>query len=127
MNMLKGIKSYYIPLVFILTLLFIIGNSIFSFQKIRSIYDNERLVDHTHTVIYALNDALVALLNTETAQRGYLINPESDFLAIYNKYVPIVNQRITDVNTLTKDNPHQQKNAILLQKYTNERISRLKE
>jgi Bacteriophytochrome (light-regulated signal transduction histidine kinase) len=64
---------------------------------------------HTHQVIQELKDALTALLDVETGDRGFVIARDPKFLAPYNSGRVAVFRHLDKVKELTIDNPEQQK------------------
>jgi CHASE3 domain sensor protein len=55
-------------------------SSIASFVSIRSLLDNNDLVNHTQKVIYNLNEAAAQMLETQTSMQGFLVNSNENFL-----------------------------------------------
>src|SRR5258708_3315075 len=116
---MKGIKSIYIPLIFTVTLLFIIGNILFSFQLINSIHDNENLVDHTYSVISTLQNTIFVVTQTENLQKNYIILHQDSDLTLYKNSLSLVYKQLSQLTNLTQDNQTQQKNISLLKQKIN--------
>lgn len=116
----------YISSIFALFLLFALGNIFFFYYNLRSINNNENWVQHTLIVKSALANTLQAVTDAETGERGYLISEDKNFLVPYNQALPQIKQDIESVQSLTIDNPLQQKRIPLLKKLANTRIAYLK-
>jgi len=65
-------------------------------------------VAHTHQVIERLGNVLSLLTDIETAQRGYALTGREDYLEPYNAALPMMDQAVTTLRTLTTDNLGQQ-------------------
>lgn len=70
--------------------------------------DLDRWTIHTHLVIAELKDSIIALLNVETGDRGYLVSRNKEFLEPYNRGRLEVMSHIAKVEELTADNDSQQ-------------------
>ncbi len=67
-----------------------------------------RRVSHTLVVMRESDDALLCLMDCETAYRGYLITGKDEYLAPYDKCFKEVDSHIQKLAQLTKANPKQQ-------------------
>ncbi|GEM_PF-793080 len=67
-----------------------------------------RLVLHSSQVIRETNQALTCLMDCETAYRGYLLNPQKEFLEPYENCYKHVVGHLEQVGRLTTDSPAQQ-------------------
>lgn len=77
---------------------------------------------HNQEVISKSNEVLLDVLNIETGFRGYLLSGNSVFLEPYNRSKNKVNANLDTLDILTKDNPNQQNNIILLKKKVADRL-----
>lgn len=80
-------------------------------------------VAHSYQVMATLNDTLSALSTAETAQRGYIITGNTDYLELYYQAVPQIKTAVGQVGTLTVDNDRQQKRIPALKSETEARIA----
>jgi PAS domain S-box-containing protein len=104
-------------------LLLLIGTMLFSMFSINRLKNNLAIQVHTTTVILALNDNLISLLNAETGERGFIITSDSSYLEPYNKARQNISGNISRLRTLTADNPVQQKKLDTLENYVNKKLS----
>lgn len=81
-----------------------------SFFSIRALLGSNELVGHTNDVIYALNMGNNAMLDTQTAVRGYLLTGRSEHQEQYKTGMARANYYFSQVESLTEDNPVQQDN-----------------
>lgn len=79
-----------------------------SFFSIRALLSSNDMVRHTNDVIYALNMGNNAMLDTQTAVRGYLLTGRSEHTEIYKTGIAKANYYFSQVESLTEDNPAQQ-------------------
>ncbi|WP_018345167.1 response regulator [Cytophaga aurantiaca] len=80
-----------------------------SYRNSEKFKETNEWVDHTHKVLYGLEQILVTQTDAETSMRGYVITGKDNFLNPYNKATAQVQQNIDYVKDLTIDNPTQQK------------------
>jgi signal transduction histidine kinase/response regulator of citrate/malate metabolism len=97
---------YLVPAL--VALVMIIYGAVTSVRNTRAILEDAKGVDHTHQVMIALENSLIAMLNLETGHRGYLITGQKDYLAPYETALLRVDEQMTALDKLTKDNPVQQ-------------------
>ncbi|HEU4630513.1 MAG TPA: methyl-accepting chemotaxis protein [Gemmatimonadaceae bacterium] len=62
---------------------------------------------HSYTVIDAAHEALAALVDMETGYRGFLITGDDAFLDPYTEGASTYRAKLTELQTLTADNPAQ--------------------
>ena len=85
-----------------------------SYKNSEKFQETVRWVDHTHTVLYGLEQVLVTEADAETSMRGYVITGNKNFLAPYNKAVDKINFNLDYIKELTADNPAQQKRIAII-------------
>ena len=91
------------------TLLLLVVGAI-SFRNSEKFVDTNRLVSHTHEVLYELGQVLVNVVDAETGERGYIITGDENYLEPYEHAKAQLSEHLKKVRELTKDNPSQQKN-----------------
>ena len=64
-------------------------------------------VDHTQATLEKLEELLSAVKDAETGQRGFLLTGVDEYLQPYQAAASIINQRVSDLDQLTADNPAQ--------------------
>jgi signal transduction histidine kinase/DNA-binding response OmpR family regulator/CHASE3 domain sensor protein len=94
-----------------LSLLILIITSVASYSSIQNLLDGSRLVDHSDSVIDEMNNALSALKDAETGQRGYLLTDDTAFLGPYNGAHEKAMSLMDSIRAMTSDNPVQQRNV----------------
>lgn len=72
-------------------------------QKIRT----TELVTHTYDVIQESSELVSALLEVEASQRGYLLTKDSAYLRPYLESLPLIDEKVNSLISLTADNPRQ--------------------
>jgi methyl-accepting chemotaxis protein len=83
--------------------------ALFGYRSTQQLIENERLVAHTHDVRRQLAKLKSLLVDVETAQRGFIITGNSDFLRNFAERTKELEQIIVEVRTLTLDNANQQR------------------
>ena len=72
-------------------------------------YDSTaRWVTHTHLVRAGITDVMLSLTEAESAQRGYLLTGDANFVARLDKAKQETEASLQAVERLTRDNPEQQ-------------------
>lgn len=89
--------------------------------------DGVRWVQHTHYVIIRNQDLLASMLDAETGERGFLITNDIAFLAPYRGAENRARQRLTELRSLTRDNPDQQVRLDMLGGLMERRLRSLEE
>lgn len=84
-------------------------------------------VNHTQEVIRETNDLMTALIDAETAIRGYAITQRPSFLEPYNQVKQEIPLYLLRLEKLTKDNFQQQQQLKLIQQKIETRFNILKQ
>jgi methyl-accepting chemotaxis protein len=103
---------------------FVGGASYRSTAKLNATVD---WVNHSHQVLEKLGGLIQCLTDAETGQRGYIITGNETYLAPYNAGLGQVDQYLTDLRSMTSDNPRQQELVEQLVTAAGQRVARLKE
>ncbi len=69
---------------------------------------------HTYEVLRNIDATAAGLVDAETGQRGYLLAGQEIYLEPYRAAIKNVGQTIGNLNSLTSDNPNQQKRIQIL-------------
>ena len=85
-----------------------VASGFVSYLNTRTLNEDARQVTHTHEVLWALSDLLSLIKDAETGQRGYLITGDDRYLEPYTAAVAHIDQRMSDIERLIRDNPDQQ-------------------
>jgi len=83
------------------------------------------LVAQTFEVRHGISEILVAMINAETGQRGYLLTGDARFLEPYHNAEQSADRNVRQVKTLTVDNPRQGARITSLQPLVARRLSAL--
>src|SRR4051812_18435446 len=76
-----------------------------SFNNSEKVLASNDLVNHTHEVIYELDQILFSSVNTETGARGFVITKDENYLQPYNNSKLKLFDHLRKARALTKDNP----------------------
>ena len=76
--------------------------------------EHGRWVNHTYDVEVAVDRARIAIEQSETLRRGYLLSGQSAYLDAYRETVAGVPSAVARVATLTRDNAGQQARIVVL-------------
>ncbi len=97
-----------------------------TYNRTSEFLESARWVDHTYTTIIQINAVMSELKDAETAQRGYLLTGNEEFLLPYRKAVVNVPEQIKRLKQLTGDNPVQYDSIVKVEGLINSRLSQLK-
>jgi CheY-like chemotaxis protein/CHASE3 domain sensor protein len=103
--------------------LIIVG--IISYRNSEKYRETNEWVDHTHKVLYALEQILVTEIDAETSMRGYVITGTSSFLKPYNRAIDNIYFNIDIAKDLTVDNAVQQKRVAMIQGLVDQHMTHL--
>lgn len=93
---------------FAVAIVLLIANAVVSFRAVNTLVQNNDRVVQTMQVIETLSEALSAVKDAETSQRGYIITGDPSFLAQYDAARPQVTATLSRLKELTSDTPDQQ-------------------
>lgn len=86
------------------------GDGILSMRAARKLLDTNKWVEHSRMVGDELDDTLIAMLNLETGERGYLYTGERQYLEPYEIGKQEIDSHLARLEVLTSENPAQQQN-----------------
>ena len=115
-----------IQIGFGLSLLVLIISSVASYISITSLLNKSKLVNHTTEVIQELNDLMFTMKDAETAQRGYLLSGDEDYLNRYNGVPERITLKLDHLRYLTSNDSFQQTNLDQLNTLLVKRLKYLK-
>lgn len=108
---------------FAVSILLLLITSVASFYSIYKLVDSGKWVDHTNTVMRESETMISAMKDAETAQRGFLLTRQADFLEPYNGSYQRTMAAFEQVKKLTVDNIDQQENLDSLEVMINKRFN----
>jgi PAS domain S-box-containing protein len=80
-------------------------------------------VDHTHTVIEAINGVVGPVERAETSHRGFVITGQEDFLTPLRAFDKEAREKFGYLQTLVTDNPQQRDAAVTLGRMVDEKLA----
>ncbi|WP_261511665.1 response regulator [Chryseobacterium paludis] len=83
-----------------MSLLILIASSVASYWSIQKQMDNRESLSKTRRSITAVKDVLIALLDAETANRGYQLTGKQNFLEPYNRSIAEYPKAIANAKSL---------------------------
>jgi CHASE3 domain sensor protein len=86
----------------------LIGNAALGYRNTQRLQRDLTWVAHTHEVLDLTGGVLLALVDAETGQRGYLVTGKDEFLQPYSTALENLNAQIAVLGEKTRDNPQQQ-------------------
>ena len=89
-------------------LLVFVATGVVSYLNTRILKADAQQITHSHNVLTALDDVLSLAKDAETGQRGYLITGDETYLEPHTAAVARINERLNDIERLTRDNAAQQ-------------------
>ena len=84
-------------------------------------------VDHTHKVIFAVEELQSSLSDAESSQRGFLLSQDRRYLAPYAEGAERSRRQLDRLDSLTADNPAQQDKVKALRALTHAKLDRMAE
>ncbi|WP_413667597.1 PAS domain S-box protein [Mucilaginibacter sp. Mucisp86] len=98
-----------------------------SYNTINNLLNSNKAVGHSTLVIQKLEQSISLMKDAETGQRGFLLTGKASFLGPYNGAYLKAQGLITEVSTLTADNPRQQANLAAIRTILTRRMAILKD
>jgi signal transduction histidine kinase/DNA-binding response OmpR family regulator/CHASE3 domain sensor protein len=95
-------------------------SSVASYMSIQRLMGSNKLVNHTHEVIYNLNSAQFRMTDDQNSMRGFLITGRESFLEKYKGSEAQTNIYLDNLETLTSDNSQQQATLKIIRTATDE-------
>ena len=115
----------FIPIIFTILLLFVIFDTIQTYQKLGELEQSHKLVNHTYDVRLQLRQLLATSRDVDRRERNYLVSGDSSELKLYTEAMGQLQQSLTAVENLTKDNSSQQERIKTLRAAIAQRLSSL--
>src|SRR5262249_11459545 len=89
------------------TLAVLVLGALLGVVNLRRLSADQQLVIHTHEVIGQLDTVMMALVDAETGQRGYLLAGDERYLEPYDAALKRVQATLLHLRALVIDNPPQ--------------------
>ena len=98
-----------------------------TYRNTHQLNEDARWVAHTHEVLNLTSDVMLAVVDAETGQRGFLITGNNEFLQPYDAALARLDGLMAKLKDKTKDNPDQQARITKLEGMTAVRLAQMKE
>ena len=92
----------------------------YNFRQINAL---RKWVNHTYDVVEKMETMVSAVKDVQSAQRGFAITGEEDYLIPFYNALPVIEEKLADIERLVADNTTQEKRFARLRKITNERLA----
>ena len=114
-----------VPVLLIIALCVIAGNTWFAFRSETVLVESESSVQHTWQVIYQVELILSSAKDAETGARGFLLTGDESYLQPYNQALRELPGELDRFHSLTADNPSQQARLTQIKAVLQLRLGRL--
>ena len=108
--------------LFMLTMLIVCLAAVFLYSSFDRIKEQQSWVTHTYEVIREINTVTLNLKIVQSAQRGYLMTGQREYLDSANEARPSIQITLDKLAKLIADNPRQIAREAHLQRLVNNRI-----
>ena len=98
-----------VPALLFLAIAVVAFNAWFAFRAVTALLNSQRSVEHTWQVINQVERIMSSAKDAETGTRGYLLTGDTDYLQPYREAVRDLPHELDRFQSLTSDNPSQQK------------------
>ncbi|OYQ39596.1 sensor histidine kinase [Flavobacterium aurantiibacter] len=112
----------HIKYIFILAAALLVSLSVISFVRSGNMANASRLVSHTNSVMFQVNDLFSHLKDAESSQRAYVLSRESVFKQQYAQAVKATLTAYDECTALISDNFEQQQRMLKLKQNIDRRI-----
>jgi len=112
---------------FVVLVILLIGTFTVSLANLRSISSTGDAVTRTYSVIVALDRLLLAAVDAETGERGFIITGDATYLDPYERARRAISLDISQVRELVADDPEQRGDLDLLSAATEVKLQELAE
>ncbi len=120
MNGITRVRIGFATIVIILAI-----NGFFFYRTTKSLENNSLLMAQNRETSRIARTLLIAMVDAETGQRGYLITGEDRYLDPYNHSLKSINSLMSELKELTSESPNQLQYILLLEKAVPEKINEL--
>lgn len=110
-----------------LTALLVFMNAVVSERNIQRLVTNEHRVIDTQFLLTTLETVLSSLTQAETAERGFLITDDPDYLQTYRKAVERTGETLDQLTELMAGDAHQQQRVAVLRQHVDARFDELRQ
>ncbi len=111
----------------VLALIMFLIVGLISFNSTRTLYEDNKWVQHTNEVLLNLELLKSVLKDAETGQRGYLVTGKENYLDPFNNSIKPSQEIFAKIKDLTSDNDRQQKRLAEMKPLIEAKYSELRE
>ncbi len=112
--------------IFLIIVLLLAMLSAFSYQRINNLNLQADWVTHTNLIKLKLEQTISNIKDAQIGQRSFLLTRDSSYLQAYREAIKYNIKYLQQLDSLTKDNPGQQKNLAQLRLLISERLEDLR-
>ena len=116
-----------VPLILLAATFIVALNAWVAFRAVDSLTEAEYLVEHTWQVINQTERIMSSAKDAETGNRGFLITGEDIYLEPYSDAVQELPDELDRFQSLTADNPEQQRNVAEMRQVIQRRLELLRQ
>ena len=110
---------------YLLTTLFLVGLSFYTFFQIKSLISSSEWINHTNKVNSSLDKVSNAFVNAVSNQKTYLVTGDTTKIIARNADFFTIDTQLNVLDSLTKDNPDQAANLLVLRRTIHEKRANL--
>src|SRR6476620_4134424 len=110
----------------VLTALLVFANAVVSEWNIERLLRNEHRVIDTQFLLTTLETVLSSMTQAETAERGFLITDDPDYLQTYRKAVERTGETLDQLTKLMAGDARQQERVATLRQHVDARFDELR-
>jgi PAS domain S-box-containing protein len=118
----RSVPGYRVRVAFGAAILALLVVAAISYRSMAVSIESDRWVRHTHEVLESLQDLQAAMLNLESSARGFVLTGRESYLNSYRANVTLAQEEETIVRNLTADNPTQQRQIPVLDRFAVQKI-----
>jgi signal transduction histidine kinase len=112
--------------IYVMTTVFLVGLSIFSFVQINNLFTSSNIIYHTNHVEDALQGISLALMDAESNKRGFQLTGDSMMLVKRDLALKSLEVSQKKLDSLILGNPQQLQHAVLLYSAIDKRVINLR-
>ncbi len=86
-----------------------IALGVVTFRSVTGSTENDAWVEHTQIVLRGLERMFSQVKDVESATRGFIVTGQANFLEHRDRALPLIEQELRSLESLTADNPEQQR------------------
>lgn len=114
-----------LKIIFLFAAIFLVALSILSYIKIKDLLVTSDLVTQSNLVKLKVESILSDLTNMESSERGFILTKDSTFIESYFIASAELHRHLSEIDSLTRNNPVLQENVRLLKTLVDERVNYL--